>query len=140
MPKNTTVLQTTQNNMIRVILGLKKEKHINMMLIREKIQMFSINQICVYHTLLEAYNIMRMSASEQIRLKWTDTNDKKYILRSITNDDLKIPEKPVAKCLNFTYNGAKLFNMPPKKIRETQNQKTFKILTKEWIWKNIPSY
>ena len=140
MPKNTTVLQTTQNNMIRVILGLKKEKHINMMLIREKIQMFSINQICVYHTLLEAYNIMRLSASEQIRLKWTDTNEKKYILRSITNDDLKIPEKPVAKCLNFTYNGAKLFNMLPKKIRETQNQKTFKILTKEWIWKTIPSY
>ena len=110
------------------------------MLMREKIQMFSINQICVYHTLLEAYNIMRKSASDQIRLKWTDTNEKKYTLRSITNDDLKIPEKPVAKCLNFTYNGAKLFNMLPKKLKETQNQKAFKLLTKEWIWKNIPSY
>ena len=140
MPENTAALQTAQNNMLRVILGLKKENHINMVLVREKIQMFSINQICVYHTLLEAYNIVRMSASEKIRLKWTDTNEKKYILRSITKDDLKIPEKPVAKCLNFTYNGAKLFNMLPKRIRETQNLNSFKILTKEWIWENIPSY
>ena len=140
MPENTAALQTAQNNMLRVILGLKKENHINMELVREKIQMFSFNQICVYHTLLEAYNIVRMSASEKIRLKWTDTNEKKYILRSNTKDDLKIPEKPVAKCLNFTYNGAKLFNMLPKRIRETQNLNSFKILTKEWIWENIPSY
>ena len=140
MPKNTTVLQTAQNNMLRVIMGLKKESHINMKHVREKIKMFSINQICVYHTLLEAYNIVRLSASEQIKLKWTDANEKKNTLRSTTKDDLKIPEKPVTKCLNFTYNGAKLFNMLPKKLRETENQKDFKILTKEWIWKKIPSY
>ena len=72
--------------------------------------------------MLEVYDIMRMSASEQIRLKWTDTNEKKYTLRSSTNDDLKIPEEPVAKCLNFTNDEAKLYNMLPKK------QHTFKIL------------
>ena len=71
LPNNTIALQTLQNNMIRVILGIKKEKHVNMMHVRKKIKMFSVNQMCVYHTLLETYNIIRNSASEQIKMKWT---------------------------------------------------------------------
>ena len=39
--------------------------------------------------------------------------EKKYALRSITNKDLKVPEKPKLKCMGFTYYGAKLFNMLP---------------------------
>ena len=31
---------------------------------------------------------------------------KKYSLRGITNNDLKVPEKPKLKCLGFTYNEA----------------------------------
>ena len=81
--------------------------------IRENIKMMSVNQISVYHTLLEAYNIMRYSSSEQIHTKWTDMSEKEYSLRSITSNDLKAPEKPKLKCLGFTYNGAKLFNMLP---------------------------
>ena len=30
LPKNTNVLQTLQNSMIRVIYGLKKQNHVNM--------------------------------------------------------------------------------------------------------------
>ena len=92
--------------MIRVILGLKKEKHINMVHTREKIKMMSVNQISVYHTLLEAYSIMKNSASVQIQLKWTDTSAKKYSLRSAMRNDLQVPEKPGPKCLGFTYNGS----------------------------------
>jgi hypothetical protein len=57
-------------------------------------------------------------------LKWTII-EKKYALRSITNKDIKVPEKPKLKCMGFTYNGAKLFNMlPPHQMRETQNPNT----------------
>ena len=70
----------------------------------------------------------------------TDISKKKYSLRSITNNDLKVPEKPKLKCLGFTYNGAKLFNMIPLQMRENKNPNTFKIMTKDWIWNNIPSY
>ena len=59
---------------------------------------------------------------------------------STLNIKLKVPEKPMPKCLGFTYNGSKLFNLLPKNLRENQNPNTFKALTKEWIWKNIPSY
>ena len=52
------------------------------------IDSIAINQIAVYHTLLEAYNVMSHLSSEQIKLKWTII-EKKYALRSITNKDLR---------------------------------------------------
>ena len=41
-------------------------------------------------------------------MKWTNISEKKYALRSITYNGLKVPEKPMLKCLGFTYNGAKV--------------------------------
>ena len=136
LPKNTTTLQTLQNKMIRVILNLKK--HSSVIHERNKIKMMSVNQMCVYHTALEAYNIKKKSSSEQILMKWTDTNEKKYCLRNIANNDLIVPEKP--RINHFSYNAAKLYNKMPKNLRETPNPKTFKTLTKKWIWEKIPSY
>ena len=92
LPKTTIALQTLQNSMLRVIFGLKKQNLVNMKNVREKIKMMSINQISVYRTILEAYNIMRHSSSEQIHMKWTNISEKKYSLRSITKKDLKVPE------------------------------------------------
>ena len=117
LPKDTTTLQTLQNSMLRVIFGLRLKNHINMKNVREEIKMMSVNQISVYHTLLEAYNVMRHLSSEQIHMKWKII-EKKYALRSITKKDLNVPEKPKLKCLGFTYNGAKLFNMLPCRMRE----------------------
>ena len=130
---------TSLNSMIRVIYGLRIQNRVNMKNVREKIKMMSVNQIAVYHTLLEAYNVMRHLSSEQIKLKWTII-EKKYALRSVTNNDLKVPEKPKLKCEGFTYNGAKLFNMLPPKTREIKDPNTFKTEMKNWIWENIPSY
>ena len=107
--------------------------------VREEIKMMSVNQISVYHTLLEAYNVMRHLSSEQIHMIWTII-EKKYALRSITKKQLNVPEKPKLKCLGFTYNGAKLFNMLPIKMKKVEDQNTFKAMTKEWIWENISSY
>ena len=64
----------------------------------------------------------------------------KYALRSITNKNLKVPEKPKLKCMGFTYNGAKLFNMLPPQMSETKDPNNFKTMMKNWIWDNIPSY
>ena len=99
----------------------------------------SVNQMSIYHTILETYNITRNSASEQIHTKWTNRKESKYSLRSITNHDLKVPEKPKSKCLGFSYFGAKIFNKLPITIREIEDSTKFKDMTKEWIWKNIPS-
>ena len=124
--------------MIRVIFGVNKQKHINVESARKKLKMMSVNQLCVYHTLIETYNIMKKSASEQLQDKWSDLREKKYSLRSVASNNLKIPEKPTKSCIGFSYTGAKLYNMLPMNIRESLNPTTFKSLTKKWIWEKIP--
>ena len=108
--------------------------------IRANLKMMSINQMAVYHTLLETHNIIRNSASEQIRTKWEDKFVNNYSLRSETKNLLKVPEKPAKKCSGFTYHAPKLWNMLPCNIKETLNATTFKAMIKNWIWQQIPSY
>ena len=98
--------------------------------------MMSVNQMAIYHTLIEAFNVVRNQSSEDIQTKWTQVK-KPYSFRN--SEDLKVPKKPNLNCKGFTYTGSKLFNMLPKSIRETENPKTFKTLTKRWIWDKIPS-
>ena len=82
---------------------------------------------------MEAHNVVINSSSEQIQKKWKDCNEKKYSLRSAFKNEVKVPEKPVTKCLGFSYNGARLFNILPRNIRDTINPNNFKTLTKDWI-------
>ena len=42
-------------------------------------------------------------------MKWTII-EKKYALRSITNKNLKVPEKPKLKSIGFTYNAHSQFS------------------------------
>ena len=142
LSSNASELQVLQNDMLRLILGLKQKDHINMQQVREKIKMFSVNQMAIYHSLLETYNIKRKSASEQIKLKWEDkkVNTCSMSFRSSTNNDVKIPEKPSKKCTGFSYSGAKLFNILPGDIKKCLNSNKFKSMIKEWIWREIPSY
>ena len=126
--------------MIRIIHGLKKENHINLSKVRKSINMFSVNQMAMYHTLLEGYNVLKNLASEEIRSKWTDKSEKKYCLRNISKNDLKVPDRPKSNCLGFTYTHAKLYNILPNHIRESTNQNIFKSEIKKWIWETIPSY
>ena len=126
--------------MIRTILGFDKKKHVNMEHVRKEIKMMSVNQMSVYHTLLEAYNVIWNCSSELIKLKWAKKNESKYFLRSETKFDQIIPEKPMTKCTGFSYNGPKLFNKLPCSIKETNNPTVFKTQIKNWIWKNIPAY
>ena len=43
-------------------------------------------------------NVISHLSSEQTKMKWTII-EKKYALRSITNKDIKVPEKPKLKCM-----------------------------------------
>ena len=100
--------------------------------------MMSVNQLSVYHTLIETYNIVNKASSEKIRRKIVNNCQKGYNLRSNTNNDLIVPSKTRANCQGFSYFAAKLFNKLPLKIRNS-SQINFKKSVKEWIWDNIPS-
>ena len=64
--------------------------------IRQKVEMMSINQMCVYHTILEAYNMIRNSFSECIKRKWEYKYGNRYLLRSESTYELTIPVKTQA--------------------------------------------
>ena len=140
LSENATKLQTLQNDMLRGIHGVSRMSRMNMQKTRENLKMMSVNQLCIYHTILEAYNVIKTSSSEKIKKKWSNISECNCLLRSVAKGDQKIPKKPKEKCLGFTYYGSKLFNMLPCNIRDTKNPNTFKSMIKDWIWKNIPSY
>ena len=106
--------------------------------LREKWKMMSVNQLSVYHTLIETYNIIEKSSSEKIRTKIVSAQEKAYHLRSGANRDLRVPAKPRLNCQGFSYCATKLYNKLPTEIRNA-NENFFKSSVKAWIWENIPS-
>ena len=98
--------------------------------------MFSVNQMAVYHTVMEVYNIINRKASDQLQGKLIK-HEGKHSERSAANNDLYVPEKPLKRCTGFSYIGPKLYNMIPKNIKEALTTNVFKTLIKEWIWRNI---
>ena len=136
LPPHTKELQVVQNSMVRVILGLKQANHVNMSEAREKIGMFSVNQMAVYHTAMEVYNIINRKASDQLQMK-LNKHDGKHSERSAANNDLYVPENPRKRCTGFSYIGPKLYNMIPKKIKEAKTADEFKDRLKGWIWEDI---
>ena len=100
--------------------------------IRENIKMMSVNQISVYHTLVEAYNSMRYSSyvrANSHKMDWYYWKEI-FFLRIFSNNDLKVPEKSKLKCFDFTYKGSKLFNMLSLQMRG-KKRNTFKIMSKD---------
>ena len=114
--------------------------HCGMEHLRQKIKMMSVNQMCVYHTILEAHNVVNNSSSEVIKRKWYHKHENKYLLRSETTNGLNIPERPSKNRIGFAYNGAKLYNKIPNEVKKTLNPNNFKSLVKSWVWENIPAF
>ena len=126
--------------MLRVVFGYRMADQVNMQKLRESINMFSVNQMNCYHVLLESHNVVINASSQRIQDKWMPKEEKPYCTRSVTNQNVLVPNKPKKKCLGFSYYGAKLYNKLPLEIRETNSPTTFKAKMKSWIWTHIPSY
>ena len=136
LTKHAKELQVVQNSMVRVILGLKRANRVNMKEQRKKINMLSVNQMAVYHTVMEAYNITEKNASDQLQNK-LKTHEGKHSERCAAKNDLFVPEKPRLKCIGFSYIGPKLFNMLPKNVKDAKTTDDFKTKLKKWIWDDI---
>ena len=107
-----------------MILGLNQAHHVNMRKEREKIKMLSVNQMLVYHTVMEAYNITNKKASDQLQKKFM--HEGKHSERSAANNEMYVPEKTLKRCTGFSYIGPKLYNMIPKDIKEAKTTMTSK--------------
>ena len=133
---HTKELQVVQNSMIRVIRGLKQADHINMKKVRKEINMLSVNQMSVYHTVMEAFNITNRTASEQLQNKLI-RHEGRHSERSAANNELYVPKEPRINCTGFSYLGPKLYNMLTTDIKSAKSIEDFKNKLMGWIWKNI---
>ena len=88
--------------------------------------MLSVNQMPVYHTVMEAYNITKKTASEQLQKK-LNMHEGKHSERGAANNKMFVPENPRIKCTGFSYFGPKLYNVIPKKIKDAKSTDDFKI-------------
>ena len=67
---------------------------------RDKIKMLSVNQMSVYHTVMEAYNITNKKASEQLQNKF-NMHEGKHSEKCATNNEMYVPENPLKKVYRF---------------------------------------
>ena len=135
----TKQLQTLQNEMLRTICGFRRDDRKNLQKLREEWRMMSVNQMSVYHTLIETYNVINKGSSEKIRGKIVNQDQIcAYNLRSKANGDLRVPARTRLDCQSFSYHAAKLYKTLPHNIKAAKAA-NFKTLVKIWIWENIPS-
>ena len=140
LPGETRTLQTLQNDMIRAVYGIRRDQHVNMRKFRDEIRMMSVNQMSVYHTIVETYNITVKGSSEQLRAKMVPQEEQRYSLRSRDHGDLKTTIKPKTNCTGIVYFGPKIWNKLPSQIKEAKSHSSFKQSVKTWVWSNIPSF
>ena len=131
-------LQTIQNNLLRMIFGYRNSDMVNMEKLREKIGMFSVNQMNIYHVLLEAFNIINYGSADRIQKKWVNKNERNYSNRR--SQDVRVPRVDHVKCQGFSWHGAKIWNQLPENLKSVKNVNTFKAQIKKYIWETIPSY
>ena len=98
--------------------------------------MLSVNQMSVYHTVMEAYNITNRTASEQLQKKLS-RHEGKHSERSAANNELYVPKKTRNKCTGFSYLGHKLYNILTTDTKNAKSIDDFKTKLMGWIWKNI---
>lgn len=105
-------LTTLQNDMLRVITGKKLSDHETIASLRRTTGTMSVNQICVYHIMLETYGIVNLKSSTVLEDMITKKipKNKSAILRSAKDENML--QIPVNEGRNnaFNYYAAKAWN------------------------------
>ena len=138
MDPNVTKLQVIQNDMMRLLVGKSRSSHTNMEKLRKELNMMSVNQLSVYHTAIEMFNIVNNKSSVSLHEEMK-MEPRGYNLRGIEDGKVKVPEKGKKSCNGFHYMGPKLWNFQPAHIRKTTLRDIFKDKLREFIWEEIPS-
>ena len=132
-------LQVLQNNMLRMIFGYRLSDQVNMEKLRETIGMYSVNQMNIYHVLLEAFNIINFGSADKIQEKWEiNNNERHYSNRRAQN--VRVPKVDHVRCQGFSLHGAKIWNQLPECLKAIKNADAFKAKVKNYIWETFPSY
>ena len=138
MDSNIVKLQVIQNDMMRLLAGKSRSSHTNMEKLRKELNMLSVNQLSVYHTAIEMFNIINLKSSVPLHEEMKMV-PRGYNLRGLEDGKVKVPDKGKKSCNGFHYMGPKLWNHLPGHIRKTTIKSIFKEKLKDFIWEQIPS-
>ena len=138
MDQNISRLQVIHNDVLRLIEGHRRSDHTNMEKLRKDQKIMSINQLSIYHTAVDMFNIIHNASSDSLQKKMK-IQQKGYQLRCLEDGKVRVPPKGKKSCTGFSYNGPKLWNYLPDHIRKTTKRNIFKDKMKDWIRENIPS-
>ena len=98
----------------------------------DKLHWLSVNQLVVYHTLLQIFKIRKSQQPEYLFEILGKDNRNGHIM--ITNTELSLAKK------SFTFRGPELWNKLPKDIRNSQKIGNFKKACRNWVKENIPRF
>ena len=129
---NIARLQVIQNDMMRLLIGKNRSSHTNMEKTRQNLKMMSVNQLSVYHTAIEMYNIINNKSSVALHQEMK-IQQRGYNLRGMEEGKVQVPEKGKKSCNGFHYMGPKLWNFLPGHIRKTTIRNIFKEKLKDYI-------
>ena len=110
---NATLKELTviQNDMLRAITGKKLSDHKTKESLRRETKTMSVNQICVYHIMLETYGILKLDSSPILKKMLLEKQGNPNArLRSTTNSEML--QIPVNENRNnaFNYYAASAWN------------------------------
>ena len=86
--QNLNELTKIQNDMLRVITGKKLSDHVTLENLRRTTRTMSVNQLCIYHIMLETYGIVNLKSSTVLRKMLT-----KKILRKQCSSSEKLKKR-----------------------------------------------
>ena len=126
-------LQMAQNRMIRMVTHTSLKERKPMTELRASLGMMSVNQIIIYHILLDTFNTLRFDSCPQLKQVLTeDVTSSGLCTRSRTRGDLNIVGYKKEKFKGITQHAASLWNSAPKSIREATQYSLFKKHAKQW--------
>ena len=90
--ENLKELTKLQNDMLRTITGKKLSDHVSLANLRSQTGVMTVNQLCVYHILLETYGILKLGSSPVLEKELTKkSGNPSTRLRSGTDQVLEVP-------------------------------------------------
>ena len=107
MDSNIVKLQVIRNDMMRLLAGKSRSSHTNMEKLRKELNMLSVNQLSVYHTAIEMFNIINLKSSVPLHEEMKMV-PRGYNLRGLEDGKVKVPDKGKKSCNGFHYMGPKL--------------------------------
>ena len=125
-------LQVLQNNLMRMMLGKKREDRISVDTLLQETGFQSVNQMIVQHTSGEMHKILNKDSIPFIQEMVVKKEIGSYTMRS--KDDGKLQVIPIKdKLSGFVQNSAKIWNQLPQEMRTMKKQQAFSNRIKKWL-------